>query len=108
MAEKKVSVRLVAEGRRRVRAELEGVGEAPRRLMLASGLCWLRKRCHSRLVNCDPWSEWIITLALGLRRQTAASRACSAKSVVMRGWADQPTTRRENRSMTTARYSHPS
>mgnify|MGYP000166696146 CR=1 FL=1 len=28
MAEKKVSVRLVAEGGRRVRAELEGVGEA--------------------------------------------------------------------------------
>ena len=28
MAEKKVSVRLVAEGGRRVRAELEGIGDA--------------------------------------------------------------------------------
>lgn len=42
--------------------------------------------------------------SMGFRRQTAASRACKAKSVVMRGCADQPTTRRENRSMTTDRY----
>ena len=34
MAEKKVSVRLVAEGGRRVRAELEGVGEAGARRLL--------------------------------------------------------------------------
>ena len=25
---------------------------------------------NSRLVNCDPWSEWIVTRCLGLRRQT--------------------------------------
>lgn len=53
-------------------------------------------------------SEWIITLVLGLRRQTAASKACRARSVVLRGCADQPTTRRENRSMTTERPSQPS
>ena len=34
MAEKKVSVRLVAEGGRRVRAELEGVGEAGAHVMI--------------------------------------------------------------------------
>ena len=45
MAEKKVSVRLVAEGGRRVRAELEGVGEAG-----AKGLGRLsRDRHHIRL-----------------------------------------------------------
>ena len=34
-------------------------------------------------------------MVLGLRRQTAASKACKAMSVVMRGCADQPTTRGE-------------
>ena len=45
---------------------------------------------------------------LGLRRQTAPSSARSVRSVVLRGWADQPTTRRENRSITTDRDSQPS
>jgi hypothetical protein len=44
-----------------------------------------------------------VTVPLGLRRQTAISKACKAKSVVMGDCIDQPTTRSENRSMTTAR-----
>ena len=33
--------------------------------MLAPRLCWLKNECHSRLVNCDPRSEWSITLVVG-------------------------------------------
>jgi hypothetical protein len=49
-----------------------------------------------------------MTLVFGLRRHTALSRACKARSVVMRDCMDHPTTRLENRSMTTDRYDHPS
>jgi len=49
-----------------------------------------------------------MTLAFGLRRHTALSRACKARSVVMRDCMDHPMTRLENRSMTTDRYDHPS
>ena len=45
--------------------------------------------------------------ALGLRRQTALSSACSARSVVMRDCTSQPSTRLENRSIKTARYDQP-
>lgn len=75
--------------------------------MLASRLWLFRKDCHSVLVNCEPWSEWTVTLALGLRRQSAIRRAFKTRSVCMRECIDQPTTRREYRSMTTARYSQP-
>ena len=49
-----------------------------------------------------------MTLCFGLRRQTALSNACKAGSNVMWACIDQPTTRLENRSITTARYDHPS
>jgi len=39
-------------------------------------------------VNCDPWSEWIMTRRFGLRRQTALSNACKARSVVIRDCID--------------------
>ena len=42
------------------------------------------------------------------RRHTALSRACKARSVVMRDCTSHPTTRLENRSMTTDRYDQPS
>lgn len=38
-------------------------GQVPRLLMLASRLCLPGNECHSSLVNCDPRSERIITLA---------------------------------------------
>ena len=43
------------------------------------------------------------TLFSGLRRQTAMSKACKTTSVVCLLCIDQPTTRREKRSMTSAR-----
>ena len=61
------------------------------------------KVAHSMLVNCEPWSEWISTRCFGLRRHTAMCSACSTTSVVCRLYIDQPTTRREYRSITTAR-----
>ncbi|KIN64214.1 hypothetical protein Z946_3103 [Sulfitobacter noctilucicola] len=50
----------------------------------------------------------MMTLSFGLRRQTAASNACKARSVVIRDCIDHPTTRLENRSMMTAKYDQPS
>lgn len=47
--------------------------QLPRRLMLGSRLCWRRKICQSRLVNCEPWSECPVARLPGLRRQTAIS-----------------------------------
>ncbi len=46
--------------------------------------------------------------SFGFLRQTAASKACSAKSVVIRELIDQPTTRRENKSTATHKYPQPS
>ena len=40
-----------------------------------------------------------MTLCFGLRRQTALSNACKARSAVIRDCIDQPTTRLENRSI---------
>src|SRR6056297_722989 len=67
--------------------------QLPRRLMLGSRSCWRRNVCHSRLVNWEPWSECTVTRSIGFRRQTAIRSAWSARSVVMRDCADQPTTR---------------
>lgn len=47
----------------------------PRLLILYSRLRCLRNDAHSILVNCEPWSELISTLSVGLRRQTAISNA---------------------------------
>jgi len=55
-----------------------------------------------------PLSEWKTTGLVGCRAATALVRAWATKSV--RRWSAraQPTTRREARSTTLARYSHPS
>ncbi|MCY1306576.1 hypothetical protein D9M70_564420 [compost metagenome] len=76
--------------------------------MLLIRLLALRKLCQSKLLNWLPWSEWIITSCLGLRRHTAISNASMAKSLHIRGFIDQPITWRENRSSTTAKYNQPS
>jgi len=47
----------------------------PLRLMLASRLWALQKRIQSSLPYWEPWSEWMMTLCRGLRRQTAISSA---------------------------------
>ena len=71
--------------------------------------------CRQRLMACrrkclcgaynqyEPWSEWIRTLFFGFLRHTAMSKAWRTRSVVWRLWMDQPTTRREYRSITTAK-----
>jgi len=76
--------------------------------MLLIRLLAFRKRYQSELLNWLPWSEWIITSCLGLRRQTAISNASMARSLHIRGFIDQPITWRENRSSTTAKYNYPS
>jgi len=76
--------------------------------MLLIRLLALRKLCQSELLNWLPWSEWIITSCLGLRRHTAISNASMARSLHIRGFIDQPITWRENRSSTTAKYNQPS
>ena len=60
------------------------------------------------LVNWEPWSEWINTLFRGFLLHTAMSKACRTSSVVWRLWIDQPTTRREYKSIKTARQAKPS
>ncbi len=45
---------------------------------------------------------------LGWRRHSAISRASSTRSVSIRLPIDQPTSGRENRSTSTAKYSQPS
>ncbi len=59
------------------------------------------------LVNWLPLSGWISTSAYGFRRQTAISNACKTTSVDWRLCIDQSTTRREMRSMTSARWAKP-
>lgn len=46
----------------------------PRRLMFGTIRCAFRKDCQSLLVNWLPRSEWIITLAGGLRFRAVATR----------------------------------
>jgi hypothetical protein len=50
----------------------------------------------------------MITGLLGCLRQQAIFKATNTSSVVMVDFIDQPTTMREYKSMTTAKYSHPS
>ena len=59
--------------------------------------------CHSLLVNCKPWPQWIMTFCFGLHGQSALNKVCKAKSAVMRNCVDHPTTRFENRSIATTR-----
>ena len=56
-------------------------------------------RSPVRMMNQARW---------GLRRFTARVKASMTRLRVMRSDIDHPTTAREKRSMTTARYSHPS
>ena len=77
----------------------------PLRLILHSRLCCLRKVCHSWPVYWQPWSEWIRTLFCGFLRHRYINNASKTRSVVILDFIDQPTTRREKRSITTARYS---
>ena len=50
----------------------------------------------------DPWSEWIRVPAAGLRDWIAISRALVTSAAVGVVSIDQPTTRREQASSTTA------
>ena len=59
-------------------------------------------------VYCVPRSEWKISPGPGPRAATAIRRASATSSVRMWSAIDQPTTRREARSITVARYSQPS
>ena len=89
-----------------------GKSSRPRRYYgsCLGGSCWQpnclpSKSCAN--LNCctGPWSEWTITSCFGLRLQTAINNASIAKSLVICAFIDQPTTWRENRSSTTAKYS---
>ena len=85
MAEKKVSVRLVAEGGRRVRAELEGVGEAgargfgrlSREMELANTrLAAFARRAGLALGNagflCDSFLDLVVFAAENVRKDLLA------------------------------------
>ena len=52
--------------------------------------------------------EWIRTLFCGFLRHSAINNASKTRSVVILDFIDQPTTRRENKLITTARYNQPS
>ena len=80
----------------------------PCRRMEWSGLRALVNAAHSILVNCEPWPEWIKTRSIGLRRQAFMRWACKTPSAACRLCIDQPTTRREQKSSTTARSAKPS
>ena len=82
--------------------------QLPRRLILGARLLARQKRCQSSLPYWLPWSECTITSPSGLRRQTAIISASSASSRERVDFIDQPTTLRAKRSITTARYNHPS
>lgn len=59
-------------------------------------------------VPWDPRSEWKITPSTSPPRAAAAIfRASATSSARMCAATDQPITRRENRSITVARYSQP-
>src|SRR5688572_27010617 len=60
------------------------------------------------MLHWQPRSGWIITPNGFLRRQIAICNASITSFDVMRSDIDQPTTMREYKSMTTARYSQPS
>lgn len=55
-----------------------------------------------------PWSEWYISPAGLPLRHIAIIRASDTMTLVMLFDIDHPTIRLENKSMTAARYSHPS
>ena len=63
--------------------------------------------CHSWLVCWLPWSKWKRTLFFGILRHKVINNASKNRSVAILDFIDQSTTRRENRSITTARYNHP-
>jgi hypothetical protein len=72
----------------------------PDRLMLQTMPLSAISRWNCSLVYWLPWSEWCSN-SFGLpRRQTAISRASATNWAVMPALIDQPTTRRENKSMT--------
>jgi hypothetical protein len=53
--------------RDRVVMAVAAAAHAGLQIVLACRLSWPRNTCLSRLVNCDPGSEWIIILVLGHR-----------------------------------------
>jgi hypothetical protein len=54
------------------------------------------------------WSEWITVPSLGFRWPMAMPSALVTSAVFWHESIDQPTTRRENTSSTTAQYTLPS
>lgn len=79
----------------------------PRRLMLRLSPCARQNRRQPPLPYWLPWSECTRTDCLGLRRSRAISSASKTSSRAEVGFIAQPTTLREYRSSTTARYSQP-
>ena len=73
------------------------VRKIPAAYALICRLYWRKRVCHSQLTNCDSGFACVMTRHLRLRRQGAYSSACNPKSVVMRNFAYQPTTRFESR-----------
>jgi hypothetical protein len=58
--------------------------------------------------NCPPWSEWTIAPAAGVRVSMAMPSVLVTSAAVGDASIDQPTTRRENTSSTTAQETLPS
>jgi hypothetical protein len=70
--------------------------------------CDARSRWECSLAYRLPRSEWATRPSPGSRWATAISRASTTSRLPIRSDIDQPTIRRECRSSTAARYSHPS
>jgi len=80
----------------------------PERLRLHVTPCSPISRWKASLVYWLPRSEWCSSSLGRPRRQIAITSASVTSSAVIAALIDQPTTRRENRSMTAATYSQPS
>jgi hypothetical protein len=68
----------------------------------------LARSVKAHEVNCTPWSEWMIPPDWGSRLAIAIPRALLTSAAVWLESIDQPTTRREKVSSTTAQYTLPS
>jgi hypothetical protein len=68
----------------------------------------MARRVNAHDVNWVPWSEWITVPSSGLRCPIAMPSALVTSAAFWFESIDQPTTRRENTSSTTAQYTLPS
>ena len=68
----------------------------------------LARSVNAQEVNCTPWSEWMMPPPCGSRFVMAMLSALVTSAAVWLESIDQPTTRREKVSSTTAQYTLPS